>query len=385
MHTASYWEQTALLTYDIVIIGSGIIGLSTAAELLEHNPALQVCILEQGMLPTGATTRNAGFACFGSPTEIWSDIRRMGEDKTHTLIQERYNGLQKLRQRLGDNNIGFEHYGGFEVLTKEHEYILDHSDKINALTRDIVQSDYCHHDNSFIQQYRFSKNIIHHILHLPHEAQLHSGWLLRSLYKYVTERGAVVLTGCRVTTIDEETSICMVRTKSGNQTLNIRAQHVAVCSNAYITELIPSINIQPARGQILLTSPIIGLPVRGVFHADEGFVYFRSITEKNGYRILLGGARNHAFEEETTYDLTTTPTIQHHLENLLRTMILPTFEPGSDYIIESRWPGLMGFSDTKQPIITRVSPRIVAGFACNGMGVALGSLAGKNIADIIVQ
>ena len=59
----SYWEQQSFTSYDYVIIGSGIVGLSTAIELKEKFPGATVLILERGLLPTGASSRNAGFAC----------------------------------------------------------------------------------------------------------------------------------------------------------------------------------------------------------------------------------------------------------------------------------------------------------------------------------
>jgi hypothetical protein len=64
---------------------------------------------------------------------------------------------------------------------------------------------------------------------------------------------------------------------------------------------------------VLLTSPIKGLPFRGTFHADEGFYYFRNL----GDRVLLGGARNKAFEEEQTTEMHPSVKIQEALEAYL--------------------------------------------------------------------
>jgi len=59
----SYWEQESFTRYHHVVIGAGIVGLSAAIELKEHFPKQSVLVLELGLLPTGASTRNAGFAC----------------------------------------------------------------------------------------------------------------------------------------------------------------------------------------------------------------------------------------------------------------------------------------------------------------------------------
>src|SRR5437764_1278060 len=104
----SFWERESLLDYDCIVIGSGIVGLSTAISLKEINPSLRVMILERGILPGGASTRNAGFACFGSPTELLADIELDGADAMTALVEKRFLGLGKLRKRLGDKEIGYE-------------------------------------------------------------------------------------------------------------------------------------------------------------------------------------------------------------------------------------------------------------------------------------
>jgi len=102
----SFWEQNSFLKYDFIIVGSGIVGLSAAANLKEQLPDCSVLVLERGILPSGASTKNAGFACFGSLTEILSDFKTMGEVASLQLIARRWQGLQQLQQRLGAAAIG---------------------------------------------------------------------------------------------------------------------------------------------------------------------------------------------------------------------------------------------------------------------------------------
>lgn len=71
----SYWEQKSLIgNPDVAVIGAGITGLNAAIRLKQLDPALDVLVLERGALPEGASTRNAGFACFGSPSELLADL-----------------------------------------------------------------------------------------------------------------------------------------------------------------------------------------------------------------------------------------------------------------------------------------------------------------------
>ena len=85
----SYWEKTSLLNYDVIVVGSGIVGLSTALSIKEKSPGQRVLVLERSILPTGASTKNAGFACIGSLTEILDDLTHMSTQEVLSLVELR--------------------------------------------------------------------------------------------------------------------------------------------------------------------------------------------------------------------------------------------------------------------------------------------------------
>ncbi|MEQ8926573.1 MAG: FAD-dependent oxidoreductase, partial [Fulvivirga sp.] len=126
----SYWEKESFIEYDAVIIGSGIVGLSTAISLKEKSPNLSVLVLERGLLPTGASTKNAGFACFGSLTELINDLNTIGESGTLELVNERWEGLKKLRARIGDTNFDYYNNGGYELIREKELPYLDKMDEV---------------------------------------------------------------------------------------------------------------------------------------------------------------------------------------------------------------------------------------------------------------
>src|SRR3954463_12789600 len=102
----SYWERTAFVGHaDVIIIGSGIVGLSAALHLKKQQSDLKVTVLERGFLPSGASTKNAGFACFGSLSEQISYLKRCSEEDVMRLVDYKWRGLQRLRENLGDANI----------------------------------------------------------------------------------------------------------------------------------------------------------------------------------------------------------------------------------------------------------------------------------------
>ncbi|MCS6834103.1 MAG: FAD-binding oxidoreductase, partial [Flammeovirgaceae bacterium] len=127
----SFWESTHFTSYDYVIVGGGIVGLSTALALREKKPDATILVLERGIFPSGASTKNAGFACFGSLTELLADLRQSGEQATLSLVEKRWKGLQMLRKRLGDAAIDFRNYGGYELITEKQQAALDEISRIN--------------------------------------------------------------------------------------------------------------------------------------------------------------------------------------------------------------------------------------------------------------
>ena len=105
----SYWENKHLVQpSDISIVGAGITGLTSAIFLKRKYPQKKIRILERGVTPWGASTKNAGFACFGSISEILSDLKSTSKEETVRLVEKRWQGLSELRSLLGDGNIDFQ-------------------------------------------------------------------------------------------------------------------------------------------------------------------------------------------------------------------------------------------------------------------------------------
>ncbi|MFM7757942.1 MAG: FAD-dependent oxidoreductase, partial [Crocinitomicaceae bacterium] len=132
--------------------------------------------------------------------------------------------------------------------------------------------------------------------------------------------------------------------------------------------------VLPARAQVIVTSEIPNLTIKGTFHLDKGFYYFRNIEN----RILLGGARNTNFESETTTEIATTEDIQNVLKKLLEKTILPN----TKFNIEYSWAGIMGMGPSKTPLIFKKPDNVAFGVRMGGMGVALGSVVGKKLSHL---
>ena len=367
----SIWEKKSFVDFDCIIIGSGILGLSTAISIKEKSPGTDILILERGTLPSGASTKNAGFACFGSLTEILSDIGRVGEDETVSLVEKRWNGINMLRQRLGDERMGFLNYGGYELIRSDHIDSIDRISNVNELLRNVFKSDTFREDKEKISEFGFNKSTVKSLVSSPFESQIDTGVMMRSLITMAQSKGVMIVNNfCAQIESDSGNEVILC---SENSDVKFKAKKLISCSNAFTSKLLPSIVINPGRGQVICTKPIKGLSFKGVFHIDEGFYYFRNFGE----RVIFGGGRNLDFEGEQTGEFGITDNIIGTLTSILREVILP----GKKFEVEMKWSGIMGFNESKLPEIREVSENITAGFCCNGMGVALAAYVADSLSE----
>src|SRR5919112_6277704 len=106
MVSISIWEKETFFAHqDVIIVGSGLVGLWSAFYLKKENPKLKITVVDKGLVPTGASTRNAGFACFGSLSELVWDAQHMGTDSMLELVEMRFKGLRRIQNVFGDKEI----------------------------------------------------------------------------------------------------------------------------------------------------------------------------------------------------------------------------------------------------------------------------------------
>jgi len=365
----SYWEIKSWLTnIDFTIVGSGIVGLNCALQLKEIYPKANILILEKGLLPQGASTKNAGFACFGSLSEILDDLNTHTETEVVELVKKRINGLQLLRQTLGDKTINYQPFGGYELFAQNDdlfENCLSKKEYINNLLKPIFSTEvFSLKDNIF----NF-KNINNQYIFNVFEGQIDTGKMMEALLQKVQSKGIKILNNITVESFIEDQDLVKVKT---NQ-FEFSTSKIMIATNGFASQFnIPEVN--PARAQVLITKPIKDLHIKGTFHLDQGYYYFRNIDN----RILFGGGRHLDFKTEETTKFAQTNLIQNKLETLLKTTILPE----TNFEIDHRWSGIMGVGKQKKAIVKQISNNVFCGVRLGGMGIAIGSLIGKELAEL---
>ena len=367
----SYWELKNWFTnVDYTIVGSGITGLHAALRLRERFPIAKILVLEKGMLPRGASTKNAGFACFGSLSEIMDDLKTHTEEDVVQLIEKRWQGLQLLRKRLGDKAIDFKPHGGYELFLKNDEDAFNvcfaRLPFINEILKPLFKADVFTKE---VDRFGF-QNIHEYLIFNPFEAQIDTGNMMQELFKQAVAANILILNQQTVTSYADAGNHVEVVLND----FSFISKKIFFATNGFANSLTKGA-VQPARAQVLITEPIPNLDIRGTFHLDRGYYYFRNI----GNRILLGGGRNMDFETENTTEFGQTKIVQNKLEDLLKNVILPN----QDFQIAHRWSGIMGVGNSKKPVVSQLSENVFCGVRLGGMGVAIGSLIGTELADLI--
>ena len=364
----SYWEQKEWFSsVDFTVVGSGIVGLSCALELKKKHPKATILVLEKGLLPQGASSKNAGFACFGSLSELIDDLKTHTEEEVFGLVKKRWEGLQLLRNNLGDKAIDFQQNKGFELFQDAdfyNECVLQ-KEKINELIKPIFKDDvFSTSENLFKFRNIQSKYVVNQF-----EGQIDTGKMVSELLKKVQTLGIKILNNTCVEAFVENGSSINVKTNH----IEFSTQKLCIATNGFAKQLLNE-DVQPARAQVIITKPIENLHIKGTFHLDKGYYYFRNIDN----RILFGGGRNLDFDGEKTTEFGETEMIQNSLQTILKETILPN----TPFEIEYSWSGIMGVGNQKKAIVKPISNNVFCGVRLGGMGVAIGSLVGKELAEI---
>ncbi len=135
--------------------------------------------------------------------------------------------------------------------------------------------------------------------------------------------------------------------------------------------------MQPNRGQVLATQPLAELRYARPHYARGGYDYWH---QRPDGRLVIGGSRDAAFDEEQTGVEATTETVQARIEELATRLV------GERLRITHRWAGIWGTTPDELPLVGPVPGRdgvwIAGGYS--GHGNALGLACGDLVAQAIL-
>jgi gamma-glutamylputrescine oxidase len=381
--SVSYWQnnlaQKPVQEADIVIIGGGIAGFSTAYWLKKEDPQLKIVILEKHEIGEGATGRNAGFITCGSVEHFNRIVGKHGIIEASAIWKFSEDNLKLLQEHIiqdQDTLIDFKKQGSFSLASTESE--IKELKKTASLMESLnIPVEVL--NESQVQKRLGAEKFVGGIKYLE-DASVHPLKLL-SLLRQKLETGfkdsapIQIFENSEVFALETESSQKLVRSKKGD----FKSSLVVLATNGYSSLLDPYFNskIFPTRGQILATEPV-PLFMEGPCYANFVLDYFRQLSTGE---MIIGGFRQLQKDSEVGFSDQTTEVIQSALEQFLQTHI-PHVRKAA---ITHRWSGIMGFSVDGQPMVGSLphDPQtyFVGGFTGHGLGLAFHSA--KSLVDLL--
>ncbi len=193
----SFWEKSAILEeIDFLIVGAGLVGFSTAMSLRDLYPDAKIVILERGYLSTGASTKNAGFACFGSATELIDDLKNMPEAAVWETVDLRFRGLTKLLERFSEKEIRYINSGSWDLIHEKDpetkRETREQLDYLNKKIKEITGSENCFNEDLSVSE-KFGFKQILTSFHNRLEGEIRTDQLIISMNKKLSAAGIIVL------------------------------------------------------------------------------------------------------------------------------------------------------------------------------------------------
>lgn len=341
------------------MVGAGIVGMSTALALNDLHPDWRILVMDRSPFG-GGSTRNAGFACFGSPSELLEDWRTLGSTTTLDLVRMRWEGLASLRAALGDEAIGFKPCGSVEAFTDEsmYESCATTLPELNEGLADLFGQ----------APFSLSTPTRHGLCNLvgaiasPLEGAISTDLLILAMRRQLEDRGIATLLGLELQGVEQKSSGWLLHTAGGS----FHSPRVALATNAFSRQWL-DLDVQPIDNHVVVTQALPGLRMTQTLHHDRGYVYARPV----GDRILIGGGRQWNLEgAEATQDA---------LINWARRHI----EGAEDASIGQAWTGQLGIGSNRWPIVEQVDEGLWCAVRMGGMGVAIGHGIGKKLAGMM--
>ncbi|MEM7645975.1 MAG: FAD-binding oxidoreductase [Pseudomonadota bacterium] len=379
----SFWcddhQERVLGEFDVVIVGAGISGLSTAYWLNQHDSQLKVAIVDKGAIGSGATGRNAGFLTCGSVEHFNRMVSKHGEDQALAIwhfAEENQKLLSTEIIKDQSSTVEFERKGAFSLAAspselKELSQVSDlmgqHGISVESL------------DQKGVESRLGAKGFVGGIKYKD-DASVHPIKLLRLIQAKVQ---ADIFEYHPVHKISKGSSgERWLQTDRGK----IKAMAVVLCCNGYSAALDPYFEdkIYPTRGQIMMLEPVAHF-MEGPCYANFYLDYFRQLPSG---ALLIGGFRQLEADTEKGFSDHTTEKIQKALHDFVLKH-LPQFKGAA---VTHRWAGVMGFSVDGEPMIGSLPTDdqifFCGGFTGHGIGLAFntgrhlsGLIFGKSVPD----
>ena len=377
----SYYARTAsageprpplegVLEADVCVVGGGLAGLSSALGLAERG--VSVALLEGNRVGWGASGRNGGFVSGGFSLSLQALERRLGRDHAQRLHGLSWDAVALMRRRIEtyaidcgpivDGVIRASWFDDADGLLRERDYMAD----IAGIEEEFWPREKL---REILLSPRYYDGLFN-----PRGFHFHPLNYCLGIAGAVESRGARIFEGARVTALDLEGPVKIIRTEQGE----IRASAVVMTCGGYIAGLHGKLSraIVPVASYVAVTEPLgdrLQTAMRtpcAVHDTRFALDYYRPLHDS---RILWGGRVTVRRSDPTD------------LAGLMRGDLLKVYPQLAGVEMETAWSGLMSYAVHKMPQIGEVSPGVWHAMGFGGHGMNTTTMAGELIAGAIAE
>lgn len=368
--TASFAELDRDKTCDVVVVGGGFTGLSSALHLAERG--YSVVLLEAHRVGWGASGRNGGQVGSGQRREQ-DDLEKMvGREDARKLwdIAEQSKDIVKSlitkHDIKCDWKLGILHADHRErFVSGTHEYAeklrTEYGyEAVRAVDRDEIRD--------------MLGSEFYHGGSLDMEAgHLHPLNFALGLADAARAAGAKIFENTTVTGYDNDKKV-VVKTASGHR---VTADMMVLGCNGYLDGLEDRVarRVMPINNFVIATEPLGDDLARELIRddvavADSKFVinYYRLSADK---RMLFGGGETYSYH------------FPKDIKSFVAPHMLEVYPQLKDVKIDYGWGGTLAITMNRMPFFRKIEDRVFTATGYSGHGVAMATLAGQIMADAV--
>jgi glycine/D-amino acid oxidase-like deaminating enzyme len=330
----------------VAVVGGGVTGCSCALTLAERG--VRVRLYEAREIAGGASGRNGGFALRGATVPY--DLARdgLGRERARRLMALTERSVDRMEQLAGD---AFRRTGSLRLAADEAERAALRREH-DALREDGFAVEWL--DELPAPLDRLYRGATHH----PPDGAIQPARWVRRLAAHAAAAGADLRehTAVRVEELD--------------------ADVVVVAGDGFTAALLPGLAslVRPTRGQVLATERLPERLYERPHYARGGYDYWQQLPDG---RLVIGGMRDVAFDEESTDVEEPSAAVQDALDALVERLL------GRRPPVVRRWAGIWGQTPDLMPLVGRVPGRehvwVAGGYSGHGNapGLACGDLVAR--------
>ena len=331
---------------DVCVIGLGGSGLACIAELLASgvSPA-RVVGLDAHVVGGGAAGRNGGFLLAGTADFYHDAVAQFGRDRARRLYALT---VAEIDRMASETPAAIRRTGSLRIASSDEE-AADCELHLAALRGDGFPAE------------RYTGPEGRGLL-VSTDCAFDPLRRCATLACRAADAGTLLFEQSRATAIDAGD----VRTEEGR----VRCDRVVIAVDGRLADVVPALapRVRPVRLQMLATAPTNEIQLPRPVYARWGFDYWQQLEDA---RLLLGGFRDMAGDEEWTDSSSPSATVQQMLESFLREHLRVNAP------ITHRWAATVSYSRSSLPVFEEVAPGVIATGAYSGTGNVMGALCGR--------